>query len=195
MRRWISGLLIVVLLISLAGCSIRQTKTNLLEEMFETVYGMESYQIEADMEIGGQIYQIRQWFLAPDKLRTVMYQSTGLEQIVVSVAGSSRAYYSATKEWVNLGEPNAGPFPWGMPLLLLLAEMAKENTTITDTFSSVKLAIKAQSGWDNCEVVISKRTGLPESCTLVKGTDSIKLRVNSLVLNPSLAEDLFGFGR
>ena len=67
MRRWISGLLIVVLLISLAGCSIRQTKTNLLEEMFETVYGMESYQIEADMEIGGQIYQIRQWFLAPDK--------------------------------------------------------------------------------------------------------------------------------
>jgi len=79
--------------------------------------------------------------------------------------------------------------------LLLLAELAKENTTITDTFSSVKLAVKAQSGWDNCEVVISKRTGLPESCTLVKGTDSVKLRVNSLVLNPRLAEDLFRLGR
>lgn len=195
MRHWVSGILVVVLLISVAGCAPRQTKTSLLDAMLEKVYELESYQLEADMEIGGQIYQVRQWFLAPDKLRTVMYQSTGLEQIVVSVSGSSVAYYSATREWVSLGKPNTGPFPWGMPLLLLLAEMAKENTTISDTFSSVKLVVKAQSGWDNCEVVISKRTGLPESCTLVKGTDSVKLRVNSLVLNPRLAEDLFRLGR
>lgn len=195
MRRWLSGILVVVLLISVAGCSVRQTKTSVLDAMLEKIYNLESYQLEADMEIGGHIYQVRQWFLAPDKLRTVMYQSTGLEQIVVSVSGSSVAYYSATKEWVSLGEPNAGPFPWGMPLLLLLAEMAKENITITDTFSAVKLVIKAQSGWDSCEVVISKRSGLPESCTLVKGTDSVKLRVNSLVLNPRLAEDLFRLGQ
>lgn len=195
MRNWLSGVLVVVLLMSVAGCSPRQTQSSLLEAMLEKVYDLESYQLEADMEIGGQIYQVRQWFLAPDKLRTTMYQSTGLEQIVVSVAGSSAAYYSATKEWVSIGEPNTGPFPWGMPLLLLLAEMAKENAAVTDTFSSVKLAIKAQAGWDSCEVVISKRTGLPESCTLVKGTDSVKLRVNSLVVNPRLAEDLFKLGQ
>ena len=195
MRQWLCGVLVLALVISISGCSLRPDKASLLDAMLQTVYGLDSYQLEATMEIDGEIYQIRQWFAAPDKLRTVMYQSTGLEQIVISAAGSSAAYYSATKEWVSLGEPNAGPFPWGMPLLLLLAEMAKENTTITDTFSSVKLVVKGQSGWGNCEVVISKGTGLPESCTLVKGQDTVKLRVNSLVMDPSLAEDLFRLGR
>lgn len=195
MKKWLVRMLIVLVMLVSLGCSEQQTPFDLIQAMLDTIYGVEAYQLEAELEMDGETYQIRQWFLSPDKLRTVMYQPNTLEQIVVSSGGNVEIYYSATKQWMTLSEPESGPFPWGLPLLFLLAEMVKDNNAITDTFSSIKLAAKARQGWDNCEVVISKRTSLPESCTLVKGTNSVLLRFVSLVLDPKLSDNLFTSGR
>lgn len=195
MQKYLCGALAVMLLVSVVACSSGQPKLSLLENMLEQVQQISSYQLEAEMEIDGTTYHIKQWFAAPDKLRTVMSQPTGLEQIVLSSQGNSEAYYSVTREWVNLAQPDSGPFPWGMPLIMLLSEMAKNNSGTTDTFSSVKLAIKNHVDWDSCEIIISKKTKLPDSCTLVKGKESVTLKVSSLVLNPQLSDDLFKAGR
>jgi len=188
-------MLLFAVVLSVVGCSTGQSKAEILEKMLDTISSITSYQLEGEIELGGQIYQLRQWFRGPDSLRTAMYQPSQLEQIVVSSGGDASAYYSATKQWIRISEPNQGPFPFGLSLLMLLGEMSKANTAVTDTFNSIKLSIPAQQGWDTCEVVISKRTGLPESCTLVKGNESVTLRVTSLVLNPRLGDELFLVGQ
>jgi len=194
-RKKLTWVLLFLVILSVVGCNSGQSKAEILEKMLDTISSITSYQLEGEIEQGGQIFQLRQWFVGPDSLRTAMYQPSQLEQIVVSSGGDASAYYSATKQWIKVGEPNQGPFPFGLPLLMLLGEMSKENTAVTDTFNSIKLNIPAQKGWDTCEVVVSKRTGLPESCTLVKGNESVTLRVTSLVLNPRLSDELFQMGQ
>lgn len=194
MRRAIAVLCLVVLL-SLPGCAGKGGQGTLLEAMLERVSDISTYQLEGEIEVGNETYRIQQWFASPDKLRTVMSQPKGLEQVILSADGKTHAYYSASSQWVSVGDPNDGPLPYGMPLLMLLAEMAKENVQITDTFSALKVSIRGATGWDTCEVVISKRTRLPESCTLVKGKDSVKIRITSLVTGVRFGDELFRTGQ
>lgn len=180
-------------LLSLPGCSGKGGQRTWLESMLLRVGEISSYQLEGVMEVGKETYRIQQWFSAPDKLRTVISQPRGLEQVILSANGKTHAYYSASKQWVSVGDPNAGPLPYGMPLLMALAEMAKENITITETFSTLKITVRG--AFDTCEVVVSKRTKLPEECTLVKGKDSVKIRITSLVTGVKFGDELFSRGQ
>ena len=185
----------MILVLLATSCSVKPSKEELLRSMVDRVSEVESYQLEAEVDVDGERFLMRQWFLSPDSLRTVVTGRSELEQILVLNQGKAHAYYSATRQWVALSEPDTGPFPWGMPLLFLLSEVAKGDVTITETFSSVKVSARGVEGWDRCEIVISLRSRLPEACVLTRGQHMVKVQILSFVSDFSLSQELFLPGR
>jgi outer membrane lipoprotein-sorting protein len=179
----------------LMGCSLKPDREQLLESMLERAAGISSYQLEAELQIDGERFLLRQWYRAPDGLRTVVSHATGLEQIVVSAGGVTKVYFESDGKWVSLREGEEGPFSYGIPLLLFLTELARDETIVTETFSSIKISARGAGGWDHCEVVISLRSRLPVACTLTKGSHEVKIQIISLTENVRLSMDLFSTGQ
>lgn len=195
MKRAICAFFAILVVLLATSCSVKPSKEELLRSMVDKVSGIESYQLEAEVDVDGERFLMRQWFLAPDCLRTVVTDRSGLEQIVVLDQGKAHVFYSVTRQWVELSEPDTGPFPWGLPLLFMLSEVAKGDVTITETFSSMKVSARGVAGWDRCEIVISLRSRLPEACVITKGQHMVRIQILSFVSDVSLARELFLPGR